>query len=561
MPVGSIERDTSMRKTNLLTLIPVALALTGCFQDDSSRVLGPDAAGRGDSAATAGKPDSHYLKLLEARGYPPDSVEIFPEGFVVEGDIFIPKADLDRSAGLPKAAQRLVATVSAANANKIRIRVHPSISAWTRDIHQAIHFWNSVQSGVFLNLVTTGGDIVVAADTASVLPSGHRNLASDICGRAGFPSGGAPFGFVSMNIDQSVLTGDRLERISVIAHEIGHTIGFAHTNNDGGTLIEGTPETDNSIMNGSSCGIHDDNLSDWDRKALHILYPKDVPVFGTRIKDGDFRDDIAIWRPSDGFWKVRTSASGFARSASWQWGERGDIPLSRSDFDGDGLSELAVWRPATGNWAIGYSKTGYTTAHDIQWGQRGDQPMPAMDIDRDNKADLVVYRWSDGMWHIRFSSSGFGTTRSIQWGDIGDIPVADADMDRDGWDDIVVWRPSEGKWYWRSSSSDFVSTFALAWGLAGDVPMAGTDYDGDNRDDITTWRPSTGSWAVALSSTGFSQSRHYTLGLRGDLPLPESDFDGDGRRDLAVWRRDDGNWLIRTASSGFASGPTYQWGR
>jgi hypothetical protein len=285
-----------MRKTKFLTVIPVALALTGCFQDETSRIAG---------SADSGKSDAYYLKIIEAKGFASDSVEIFPEGYVVEGDIFLPKKDLDRAAGLPKTAQRQVATVSAANADKIRIRIHPSIAAWTRDIHQAIHFWNSVQSGVFLNIVTAGGDIVVAADTASVLPSGHRNLASDICGRAGFPSGGAPFGFVSMNIDQSVLTGDRLERISVIAHEIGHTLGFAHTNSTDGSLIAGTPGSDNSIMNGSSCGVHDDNLSDWDRKSLLLLYPKDVPLFGTRIKDGDFRDDLAVWRPSAGTWHIR----------------------------------------------------------------------------------------------------------------------------------------------------------------------------------------------------------------------------------------------------------------
>ncbi|HOO78479.1 MAG TPA: VCBS repeat-containing protein [bacterium] len=60
--------------------------------------------------------------------------------------------------------------------------------------------------------------------------------------------------------------------------------------------------------------------------------------------DGDSRDDIAIFRPSNGLWSVR----GVTRV---YFGGSSDTP-SPGDYNGDGIADFAVNRPSNGLWAV-----------------------------------------------------------------------------------------------------------------------------------------------------------------------------------------------------------------
>jgi hypothetical protein len=247
--------------------------------------------------------------------------------------------------------------------------------------------------------------------------------------------------------------------------------------------------------------------------------------------DGDcFQADIAVFRPSNGFWYVRNGPS-------IQWGMNGDVPVAR-DYDGNGSVDIAVWRPTGGVW---YIYGGAAT----QWGLSTDVPVPA-DYDGDGDADIAVWRPSTGVWYIRNGAT-------VQWGMNGDIPVPH-DYDYDGDFDIAVFRPSNGFWY-------VLGGLTRQWGLSGDIPVPGywtisCCYGATP----AVFRPSNGFWHVIDYTRG---SESWQWGMNGDVPIA-GEFDGTwgttgflnyNRSDPLVFRPSTGNWHHQ-----FIPNEPIQWG-
>ena len=254
-------------------------------------------------------------------------------------------------------------------------------------------------------------------------------------------------------------------------------------------------------------------------------YLGDVPQ--TKVKfdyDGDGRDDLSVFRPSERVWYLNRSTQGFSAT---QFGLSTD-KITPADFDGDGKTDIAVYRDGTWYWLN--SSTGIFSAY--QFGLPGDVPVPA-DYTGDGVSDLAIYR--SGVWWTLDLTNNQQST--VQFGNSTDKPVP-ADYDGDGRIDQAVYR--NGEWHLNRSSEGYNSV--IRFGLATDKPVV-ADYDGDGRADEAVYRD--GVWYILTSrGTGVVQ-----FGLPTDIPAP-ADYDGDGATDLAVYRN--GVWYLLQSTSGFA---------
>jgi len=100
----------------------------------------------------------------------------------------------------------------------------------------------------------------------------------------------------------------------------------------------------------------------------------DVPVMGDY--DGDSKFDLAVRRNSTNQWFYKQAAPGGATTLiSFTGGitmQSSDVTVA-GDYDGDGKTDIAVWRPSTGYWYIRKSTDGLMRSD--QWGQSGDTPI------------------------------------------------------------------------------------------------------------------------------------------------------------------------------------------
>jgi hypothetical protein len=165
------------------------------------------------------------LSKIYNLGFSSKNVQKHSEGYLVEGDIVITEEELNRKPEmqfLRIADEEQYRTYNLVGylPRTITVRVSTSLpSSYVTATDEAIRRYNAENLLLRFSRVTSGGNIII-----SPAPSGAGYLAS-----AGFPSGGNPYSSVLVNSAYLGCCPGTNYLGTILAHEIGHCIGFRHT--------------------------------------------------------------------------------------------------------------------------------------------------------------------------------------------------------------------------------------------------------------------------------------------------------------------------------------------
>ncbi len=197
----------------LLLIVLAAVVSAGiysCVHDNSSEELLPTV------------PEDVKMKIARL-GFNPKDAYVHENGYIVEGDIFLRKqdleADLSLSPNLIIAQEEQYRTFNLVTGLPRTITISTTgtvVANVNNAINAAISRYNAENLLLTFQRVSSGGNIVIR------IVSGGSFIAA-----AGFPSGGNPYPEIQFNRQYNNWNVNTLT--TVFAHEIGHCIGFRHT--------------------------------------------------------------------------------------------------------------------------------------------------------------------------------------------------------------------------------------------------------------------------------------------------------------------------------------------
>ncbi len=166
------------------------------------------------------------LAKISNMGFNTQNVQRVEGGYLVEGDIILSDSDLNVSLETQalrvgeEEQYRTSNLVNVGSGRTINVAITTSLpSSYVTALDEAIRRYNAENLLIKFRRVSSGYNILLTK-----APSGSTYLAS-----AGFPSGGNPYNSVKVNSDYLGTNPGTNYLATILAHEIGHCIGFRHT--------------------------------------------------------------------------------------------------------------------------------------------------------------------------------------------------------------------------------------------------------------------------------------------------------------------------------------------
>ena len=187
-----------------------------------------------DVAQEADIPSDVISKLTEM-GFNPDGIEVVEEGYRIERDIIITPeflASAGETQNVPNAEQYSTNNLVTVTGGSRNITIYAASgrkgysAGMLAGLDEAISRYNAENLDITFSRVTSssGADIVMSRLS-------KRDERQGVLGSAGFPTAsGDPYGTIKMSGILESSYGLNADEIgTIIAHEIGHCIGFRHT--------------------------------------------------------------------------------------------------------------------------------------------------------------------------------------------------------------------------------------------------------------------------------------------------------------------------------------------